>query len=293
MKYKIIQDPQYDVIPVSRKAELLGVNRRSYYKWLQRLPPDSQQVHEEMKLRDELQKIALEFPRYGYRRITVELHNRGYQVNHKKVLRLMREDNLLCVRKHFKPLTTNSNHPHKVYPNLLLYRKITNPDQGWASDITYIQLPDTFVYLAVILDVFTRKCIGWQLGKYLDTQLTLDALNQALRQRWNSSLYGLIHHSDQGVQYASTDYVNQLKAHSIQISMSRKGNPYDNAFVESFIKTLKYEEVYLNDYDSFVDALENIGGFIDEVYNKKRLHSSLGYKSPEAFEKEVKTNKLV
>ena len=224
--------------------------------------------------------------------MTVELHNRGYLMNHKKVLRLMRDDNLLCIRKHFKPLTTNSNHPHKVYPNLLRYRKITSPDQGWASDITYIQLPDTFVYLAVILDVFTRKCIGWQLGKYLDTQLTLDALNQALCQRWNSSLHGLIHHSDQGVQYASTDYVNQLKSHDIQISMSRKGNPYDNAFAESFIKTLKYEEVYLNDYDSFVDALENIGGFIDRVYNKKRLHSSIGYKSPETFEKEVKTNKL-
>jgi len=289
MKYKMMQDPQYDTIPVSRKAELIGVNRRSYYKWLQRPPPELQQVHKEMKLRDELQKIALEFPRYGYRRMTVELHNRGYLVNHKKVLRLMRDDNLLCIRKHFKPLTTNSNHPHKVYPNLLRYRKIISPDQGWASDITYIQLPDTFVYLAVILDVFTRRCIGWQLGKYLDTQLTLDALNQTLRQRWNSSLHGLIHHSDQGVQYASADYVNQLKAHGIQISMSRKGNPYDNAFAESFIKTLKYEEVYLNDYDSFVDALENIGGFIDRVYNKKRLHSSLGYKSPEAFEKEVKT----
>ncbi len=179
-----------------------------------------------------------------------------------------------------------------IYPNLLRYKQLTHPNQGWASDITYIQLPDTFVYLAVILDVFTRKCIGWQLGKYLDTQLTLDALNKALHQRWNALLHGLIHHSDQGVQYASIEYVNQLKTHGIQISMSRKGNPYDNAFAESFIKTLKYEEVYLNEYDSFVDALENIGGFIDVVYNKKRLHSSLGYKSPEAFEMEVKTNKL-
>lgn len=137
MKYQMMQDPQYGVIPVSRKAELLGVNRRSYYKWLQRPYPDLQQAHEEMKLRDELQKIALEFPRYGYRRMTVELHNRGYLVNHKKVLRVMRDDNLLCVRKRFKPLTTNSNHSHKVYPNLLRYRKLTSPDQGWASDITY------------------------------------------------------------------------------------------------------------------------------------------------------------
>jgi len=289
----MILDPHFDSIPISRKADLLGVNRRGYYKWLQRPTPDRNLALEEMKLRDELQKIAIEFPRYGYRRMTVELHNRGYRVNHKKVLRLMREDNLLCVKKHFKPLTTDSNHPHKVYPNILRYIKLTHPNQGWASDITYIQLPDTFVYLAVILDVFTRKCIGWQLGKYLDTQLTLDALNQALGQRWNPSLNGLIHHSDQGVQYASNEYVNQLKSYDIQISMSWRGNPYDNAFAESFIKTLKYEEVYLNEYGSFTDALENIGGFIDIVYNKKRLHSSIGYKSPEVFEKEVNINKLI
>ena len=289
----MMQDPEYSRIPVSRKAELLGFNRRSYYKWLERPVSDRNKVQEETRIRDEIQKIAIEFPRYGYRRMTIELHNRGYLVNHKRVLRLMKEDNLLCVKKQFKPLTTNSNHPHKVYPNLLRYKKLTRPNQGWASDITYIQLLDSFVYLAVILDVFTRKCIGWQLGKYLDTQLTLDALNQALRQRWNLSLHGLIHHSDQGVQYASTEYVNQLKKHDIQISMSRKGNPYDNAFAESFIKTLKCEEVYLNEYHSFIDALENISGFIDTVYNKKRLHSSLGYKSPEEFEKEVKINKLV
>jgi hypothetical protein len=169
LKYKIIQDPQYDAIALSRKAELLGVNKRSYYKWLQRPPVDSQRVQQEMKLRNDLQKIAIEFPRYGYRRTTAEFHNRGYKVNHKKVLRLMKEDNLLCVKKQFKPLTTDSNHSHRVYPNLLRYKQITHPDQGWASDITYIQLPDTFVYLAVILDVFTRKCIGWKLGKYLDT----------------------------------------------------------------------------------------------------------------------------
>jgi transposase InsO family protein len=288
MKYRSIQDPLYDTIPLSRKADLLGVHRRSYYKWLHRPQSDPQRIQQEMKVRDELQKIALEFPRYGYRRLTVELHNRGYHVNHKKVLRLMREDNLLCVKKQFKPLTTDSNHPHRVYPNLLRYKELTHPDQGWASDITYIQLLNSFVYLAVILDVYSRKCIGWQLGKYLDTQLTLDALHQAISQRWHPSLQGLIHHSDQGVQYAATEYVNQLKIHNIQISMSRKGNPYDNAFAESFIKTLKYEEVYLNEYRSFADAVENISGFIDSVYNKKRLHSSLGYKSPEAFEMEEK-----
>jgi putative transposase len=292
MKYQVIQDPQYDCIPVSRKAELLGVNRRSYYKWLHRPQVDLEQIHEEMQLRDALQRIALEFPRYGYRRMTVELQNHGYQVNHKKVLRLMKEDNLLCIQKQFKPLTTDSNHPHKIYPNLLRYKTITQPNQGWASDITYIQLPDSFVYLAVILDVYTRKCIGWNLEPSLDTTLALDALHQALRHRWHPSLQGLIHHSDQGVQYASHAYVNLLNTHGIQISMSRKGNPYDNAFAESFIKTLKYEEVYLKEYSSFTDALENIGDFIDDVYNKKRLHSSLGYRSPEVFEMEVKTNKL-
>lgn len=288
MKYRMMQDPQFGSIPLLRKADLLGINRSGYYKWLNKTSSDSEQVEREMKVRDEIQRIAVEFPGYGYRRVTVELHNRGYSVNHKKVLRLMKEDNLLCVKKQFKPLTTDSNHPHKVYPNLLRYQKISRPNQGWASDITYIQLTDMFVYLAVILDVYSRRCIGWQLGRYLDTQLTLDALHQALDMRWNPSLQGLIHHSDQGVQYASSKYVDELKDHGISISMSRKGNPYDNAFAESFIKTLKYEEVYLNEYDTVDEALENIGRFIDVVYNKKRLHSSLGYRSPEVFEMEEK-----
>ncbi len=291
MKYQMMQDPQFDSLPLSRKAELLDISRGSYYKWLDHFSSDPEQVQKEMKVRDEIQKIAVEFPGYGYRRVTVELHNRGYPVNHKKVLRLMKEDNLLCVKKQFKPLTTDSNHPHRVYPNLLRYQEISRPNQGWASDITYIHLTDMFVYLAVVLDVCSRKCIGWQLGRYLDTQLTLDALHQALDMRWNPSLRGLIHHSDQGVQYASSDYVDALKDHGIGISMSRKGNPYDNAFAESFIKTLKYEEVYLNEYDTVSEALDNIGRFIDSVYNKKRLHSSLGYRSPEVFE--MKEEKLI
>jgi len=170
-------DPKFEHLSVSQKAALLGIHRRSYYKWVHQLPPNPKMIQEEMRLRDEMQKIALEFPGYGYRRVTVELHNRGYPVNHKKVLRLMEEDNLLCVRKKFKPLTTDSNHPHKVYPNLLRYQKITHPNQGGASDITYIHLQDMFAYLAVILDVYSRKCIGWQLGTYLDTQLTLGALH--------------------------------------------------------------------------------------------------------------------
>jgi len=279
-----------DSLPISDAARLLGVSKSGFYKWLHRSCSDS--IQAEMGIRDALQRIAIEFPRYGYRRMTIELSNRGFHVNHKRVLRLMREDNLLCVKRHFKPLTTNSNHGYRVYPNLIKNLTIVRPDQVWASDITYIQLTDEFVYLAVMLDLFTRKCIGWQLGRHIDTQLTLSALKQALKQRWNPGLQEPIHHSDQGVQYASNQYVNRLKEHNFHISMSRKGNPYDNAFVESFIKTLKYEEVYLNEYDTFSDALENIGRFIDDVYNKKRLHSSLGYKSPEDFEREVNLNIL-
>jgi len=277
-------------LPISDAARLLGVSKSGYYKWLSKSCSDS--IQAEMGIRDELQKIAIEFPRYGYRRMTIELNNRGFHVNHKRVLRMMREDNLLCVKRHFKPLTTDSNHDYRVYPNLMKNLTIVRPDQVWASDITYIQLTDEFVYLAVMLDLFTRKCIGWQLGRHIDTQLTRSALKQALKQRWNPGLQDPIHHSDQGVQYASNQYVNRLKEHNFHISMSRKGNPYDNAFVESFIKTLKYEEVYLNEYDTFSDALENIGRFIDDVYNKKRLHSSLGYKSPEDFEREVNLNIL-
>lgn len=279
-------------LPVSNAICALNVGKSGYYEWLRKPDPDPDSVRVEMEIRNEMQRIAIEFPRYGYRRMTIELHNRGYHVNHKRVLRLMQEDNLLCMKKHFKPLTTDSNHNHKVYPNLIRNLKITQPDQVWASDITYIQLVDEFVYLAVMLDLFTRRCIGWKLGRHIDTQLTLTVLDQAIEQRWTPDIQGLIHHSDQGVQYASDVYVDHLKEHNFQISMSRKGNPYDNAFVESFIKTLKYEEVHLNEYETFSDALENIGRFIDDVYNKKRLHSSLGYKSPEVFEREVNINIL-
>ena len=294
MKYMIIKQ-QLDsdaFLPVSNAIRMLNVGKSGYYEWLQKPDSDPDSVRVEMRIKNEMQKIAIEFPRYGYRRMTIELYNRGYHVNHKRVLRLMQEDNLLCVKKYFKPLTTDSNHNHTVYPNMIKNREIKQPNQVWASDITYIQLADEFVYLAVMLDLFTRRCIGWQLGRHIDTQLTLSALDRALKHRWNPDLPGIIHHSDRGVQYASDLYVDRLKEHNFQISMSRKGNPYDNAFVESFIKTLKYEEVYLNEYETFSDALENIGRFIDDVYNKKRLHSSLGYKSPEAFKQEENINIL-
>jgi len=278
-------------LSIRRAAELLCVSRSGYYDWCQRkLNGEPVSSEEDMDLRSEIQNIAIEFPGYGYRRITAELKNRGYSVNHKTVLRLMREDNLLCIKKKFKPVTTDSNHDRKKYPNLIKDLEITRLNQVWASDITYIRLLKEFVYLAVILDLFSRKCIGWELSRNVDTQLTLSALKKALEDRWSEEIHGLIHHSDQGVQYASEEYVECLQNHGIQISMSRKGNPYDNAFAESFIGTLKCEEVHLNEYETFADALDNIGRFIDDIYNEKRLHSSLGYRSPGDFEKEVNLN---
>jgi transposase InsO family protein len=279
-------------ISLSHASHLLDVNRTSYYKWVSCQGQQPSDSTSDLALHDGVQKIAVEFPRYGYRRITIELKRQGVLVNHKKILRLMKEDNLLCVKKRFKPVTTDSNHGFSVYPNLIKDLDITQLNQVWASDITYIQLSHDFVYLSVILDLFSRRYIGWSLGRSLDTQLTLNALDMALHTRWNEDITGLIHHSDQGVQYASHQYVEQLKTHYIQISMSRKGNPYDNAFVESFIKTLKWEEVYLNEYETYRDALDNIGKFIDEVYNRKRLHSSLEYRSPVEFEQEANLNSI-
>lgn len=277
-------------LSISRSCRALDVSRSGYCKWQKdrtEIPPED---NENTVLRDEIQEIALEFPGYGYRRITAELENRGYSINHKRVLSLMRQDNLLCQKKKFKPITTDSSHSLPVYPNILKNTRITGPNQVWASDITYIQLQHEHIYLAVVLDLASRKCIGWDLGRNLGSQLAMNALARALRNRWSESLTGLIHHSDQGVQYASKDYVDCLKNHNILISMARKGNPYDNAFAESFIKTLKVEEVYLNEYETFEDALRNIRHFIEKVYNEKRLHSALDYRSPDQFELEVSLN---
>jgi putative transposase len=276
-------------LPISRSCQALEVSRSGYYKWRSQgglIPSD------DMDLKNQIQRLTLEFPGYGYRRITAELQNCGYEVNRKRVLRLMRLDNLLCLKKKFKPVTTDSDHGLPVYPNLLKSTKITGLNQVWASDITYIQLLHEHIYLAVILDLYSRKCIGWELSRNIDSQLVLNALNKALENRWSESTQGIVHHSDQGVQYASHDYVGCLKQHDILISMSRKGNPYDNAFAESFIKTLKVEEVYLNEYRTFEDAYRNIWRFIEKVYNQKRLHSSLDYRSPEQFEMEVSLNTI-
>jgi putative transposase len=277
-------------LSIAQSCQALEVSRYGYYKWINHQRSIPFPKDDDVVLKDEIQDIVLEFPGYGYRRVTAELRNRGYEVNHKRVLRLMREDNLLCLKKKFKPVTTDSSHGLPVYPNLLKGVQISGPNQIWASDITYVQLMHEHIYLAVIIDLYSRKCIGWDLSRNMGSHLTMNALDVALKNRWTESLQGLIHHSDQGVQYASKDYIDCLRTHNIQISMSRKGNPYDNAFAESFIKTLKVEEVYLNEYETFGDASRNIRHFIEKVYNEKRLHSALGYKSPDQFEMEAALN---
>ncbi len=279
-----------DSISVNRGTELLGVSRSGFYKWLQHSSRLDSDYDSDIQIREVIQNIVIEFPGYGYRRVTIELQNRGYPVKDKKVRKFMKEDNLLCVKRKFRLRTTDSNHGEKIYPNLARDLNITGINQLWVADITYIQLLKEFVFLAVIIDVFSRRCIGWELSRYIDTDLTLNALRKAFRTRKGDDLKGLIHHSDQGVQYASREYVDCLKAHRFRVSMSRTGNPYDNAFAESFIKTLKCEEVYLNEYETFNDALANIDRFIEEVYNSKRLHSSIGYKSPINFEKALTLN---
>lgn len=238
-----------------------------------------------MELRDAIQKIALEMPAYGYRRVTAELRRQGRTVNHKRVLRIMREDNLLCLRRRKFVVTTDSNHKLPVYPNLARDLKVTGLNQLWVADLTYIRLQFEFVFLAVILDAFSRKVIGWALERTLEATLTIGALKMAIR--CGRVEPGLVHHSDRGSQYADSGYTDLLKDHGVEISMSRRGNPYDNAKAESFMKTLKYEEVYRSEYRDLTDARNQIRRFIEDVYNKKRLHSALGYRSPVEFEKKV------
>jgi len=263
---------------VNALCQMTGLNRAGFYRW--RVPRQATPV--EMELRDQMQKVALESPAYGYRRITSELQQRGFEINHKRVLRMMREDNLLCVRRRGFVVTTDSRHTLPIYPNLAREMKPTAINQLWVADITYIRLRTEFVYLAVVLDAFSRRVIGWALGHTLEAELTVTALRMALIERQPTP--GLVHHSDRGVQYASQDYTEMLKQNKATISMSRKGNPYDNAKAESFMKTLKSEEVYRNEYRDFNEAHTSIGEFLERVYNQKRLHSALGYLPPAEFE---------
>jgi len=253
-------------------CQVAGVNRSWFYARSDGEEPD-------LALRDAIEEIVLEFPGYGYRRVTHALARDSWRVNHKRVLRVMREESLLCrLKRSFVP-TTNSHHGYRRYPNLIKDLVIDRPNVVWSADITYIRLPSAFCYLAALLDACSRRCVGWELSRSIDTSLTLAALERALWTRRPPA--GLIHHSDQGVQYASSEYVDRLERAGIQISMAGRGNPFENAQAERFYRTLKYEEVYLKSYETYDEARANIGDFIEEVYNTKRLHSALGYRPPE------------
>lgn len=256
----------------------MNLSRSSYYY----RPKSLETSSEDRTLIDRIEGIAEEFSRYGYRKVTAQLRREGFLVNHKKIQRIMRERGLGVKKRRRFVKTTDSNHPYPVYPNLISHHVLTGINQIWVADITYIRITMAFVYLAVILDLYSRKAIGYALSDEIDTDLSLAALQMALRRRQPTP--GVIHHSDRGVQYAAHEYIDVLRAHQFQISMSRKGNPYDNAAVESFMKTLKTEEVYLWEYQTIEDAQRRLPYFIEDVYNQKRLHASLGYCPPVEYE---------
>jgi putative transposase len=266
-------------LSVERMCQLAGVSRAGFYRHLVELEPDQ----EEMELRDAIQRIYLEHRRhYGYRRITRELRDRGMLVNRKRVARMMREDNLIAISQRKYVVTTDSEHDFQVYLNLAARMQITAVNQLWVADITYIRLRREFVFLAVILDAYSRRVLGWCLARSLHSELAQTALKQAIDLRRPEP--GLVHHSDRGVQYASREYTNLLEAHGMIPSMSRPGNPWDNASCESFLKTLKREEVYCREYQDYDDLSRHLEAFIDDYYNRQRLHSALGYRSPLDFE---------
>jgi putative transposase len=273
-------------LSIERMCQLTGVSRAGFYRSLQGRKP----VEEDMEVRSVIQQIAVEHRRrYGYRRISAELRRRGMLVNHKRVLRILREDNLLGVQPRAFVVTTDSDHELEVFLNLASRMKLTGLNQLWVADITYIRLQSEFVYLAVILDAFSRKVVGWSLDRTLASRLPITALEQAIAERQPQA--GLVHHSDRGVQYASAEYVRILQQHQMIPSMSRPANPYDNASCESFMKTLKREEIYANDYRDLTDLRANIEAFIERYYNRCRLHSALGYRPPEEFESEIQSGK--
>jgi putative transposase len=265
-------------MPVEWSCRLLGISRSDYYRApvAKASPTD---------LLAAIDGLVLEFPGYGYRRVTHQLKREGWKINHKRVLRLMRESGLLCRQRRRWVRTTDSEHGLGVYPNLLAecgWRRLTAPNEAWIGDLTYIRLAREFCYLAVLLDAFSRRVVGWSLSRRLEATFVVEALERALAKR--PPLPGWIHHSDRGVQYACGDYVRRIQAAQGRVSMAAKGTPRENAQAESFIRTLKMEEVYLHDYQTFADAERGIGRFIEEVYDRKRLHSALGYRPPSEFE---------
>ena len=279
--------PLQGSLSIERMCQLAQVSRAGFYRHLQGRAP----AQEDMEVRSLIQAIAVEHRRrYGYRCITAELRRRGMLVNHKRVARMMREDNLLAVQPRPFVVTTDSAHELEVFLNLAGRMTLTGIDQLWLADITYIRLQREFVYLAVILDAFSRKVVGWALDRSLATRLVLSALEQALAKRQPPA--GLVHHSDRGVQYASGEYVKVLQQHHMIPSMSRPANPYDNASCESFLKTLKREEIYANDYRNLEHLAANIETFIEEYYNRCRLHSALGYRPPDEFERQSESGNV-
>jgi transposase InsO family protein len=269
-------------LSIERMCQLAQVSRAGFYRSLQ----EQQPAQEEMEVRSTMQQIVLVHRRrYGYRRVTAELRRQGLLVNHKRVARLMREDNLLAVQPRAFVSTTDSQHELQVYLNLASRVQLTGINQLWVADITYIRLRTEFVYLAVILDAFSRKVVGWELDRTLATRLVRAALEKAITARQPPP--GLVHHSDRGVQYASDEYMQVLQANQMIPSMSRPANPYDNASCESFMRTLKREEIYANTYVDLEHLRTNIAAFIEQYYNRCRLHSALGYRSPDEFERHL------
>lgn len=269
-------------LPLDAACSALNLSRSAYNNYLKSPEPA------EDELTPEVVRAAHENLSYGYRRITKQLQIEKFPVNHKRVLQIMHKKHLKAKTKRFKHQTTDSNHGLRTYPNLIKDLQVVKLNQVWVSDITYIKLATgKMAYLATVMDRFSRRFLGWELSENIDVFLCLNALEMAFKERGGMNLAGLIHHSDRGSQYASNEYVHELEIRGIQISMSRKGNPYDNAHAESGFKTIKYEEVYMNEYYTISEARENIQRFIEGVYNKKRLHSAIGYMPPIEFEQSV------
>ena len=290
MLYETISTDR-EQIPVTKACELLEVNRSAYLEW--KVKPAPVEKTEPEELLNEIRSIAKK-PRYGYKRVYHELKRRKIIVGKKKVLKIMRKLDLLCTKRKYKQCTTDSNHGLRTYPNLIKELKVIGLNQVWVSDITYIQLTTgKMIYLATVMDRFSRRFLGWEISENIDALLCINALQMAFKEREGISLTGLIHHSDQGSQYASNEYIELLKSRGIIISMSRKANPYDNAFAESGFKTIKYEEILLTEYNSIEEARENIKYFIEENYNKERLHSAIGYMPPAEFEQQYKLKEVV